>query len=316
MRAACYWILFAICSIGWLTISLLIAPLTGGLDVMYFRDPGWNLVSTGSFDSAGLAFTPDLVPRLFSHYTPLMPFSFAGYLSLFPRNAYAGTIFNLLLGVAGAGCALYWVMRNANGGRLGRYAAIAIAVFPVAFIFYDRPENLGYPLACLTMAYAARARSNSIVAGLLISVTFLADPIAAVCAGFWVAAFFLLRNWEKPKRLMETVRQLGWAAASAALVIAAAAMVYYSIDPTSLTRFIDNASALPNGLGVLKEVLAHKQLDVPFLEPSGHPGCLSCSNSTSSSRRSSYLRFLCGCCFAESSSITRIGFCLPQRLFA
>ena len=42
-------------------------------------------------------------------------------------------------------------------------------------------------------------------------------------------------------------------------------MVYYSIDPTSLTRFIDNASALPNGLGVLKEVLAHKQLDVPFL---------------------------------------------------
>jgi hypothetical protein len=272
MRVARYWLLFAICSVGWLIISLLIAPLTGGLDVMYFRDPGWNLISTGSFDSIGLPFAPDLTPRLFSLYTPLMPLSFAGYLSLFPRNAYAGTIYNLLLGLAGAACALYWVIRSANRTKLGKSAAIAIAVFPVAFIFYDRPEILGYPLACVTMAYAARPRANSLVAGLLISVTLLGDPIAAVCAFFWVAAFFLIRNWERPRRQAETVRQLAWAATPVVLVLAATAMVYYSIDPTSLTRFVDNATWLPSGLSLLKDSFAGRQLDVPFLGAIRTPG--------------------------------------------
>ncbi len=272
MRTARYWILFAICSVGWLTISLLVAPLTGGLDVMYFREPGWNLVSIGAFDSSGLVLSHGLAPVLFSHYTPIMPLLFAGYLSLFPRNAYAGTIFNLLLGMMGAGCALYWVMRNANSARIGKYVAVAIAVFPIAFIFYDRPEIVGYPLACVTMAYAARAKSHPIVAGLMIGITFMAHPVAAVFASLWVTAFFFIRNWEKPKRWMRSVRETGWAAAAAALVIGAVATFYYSLDPSSISRFFENAALLPNALGMVMDLKARQYLDIPIVQELTTPG--------------------------------------------
>ena len=241
MKTSRYWFLFAACSVVWLTVSLLIAPAMSGVDVMIFRDAGWNLASTGSFESAGLLYMHDLAPKFFSHYTPLMPLLFSGYASVFPRNAYAGTIFNLLLGILAAASALYWVLHSAYDGKLKAFAALAIAIFPVAFITYDRPEALGFVLACAAIAYAARPGSRAMPAGLLIGLVFLAHPFAALVTSVWVFAFFLLRNWENPKRWTLTLAQTGIAGAFAALVLIPVAAVYYFLDPSSLGRFAVHA---------------------------------------------------------------------------
>jgi len=112
MRNSRYWILFLICALGWLVASLLIAPSISGTDVFIFRDAGWNLAASGSFETAGGPYSHDLLPRFYAFYTPVVPLLFAGYASVFPRNAYAGTIFNLLLGLCAAAVALWRVLRQ------------------------------------------------------------------------------------------------------------------------------------------------------------------------------------------------------------
>jgi hypothetical protein len=133
MKNSRFWLFFALSAAAWLVISLVIAPVLSGEDVYIFRDAGWNLASYGSFESAALVYMTDLAPRLYAHYTPMMPLLFAGYASVFPRNAYSGTVFNLFLGLAAAAVALYWVLQQPPG-RARNWAALAVIAFPVAFI--------------------------------------------------------------------------------------------------------------------------------------------------------------------------------------
>jgi len=195
MKISHHWGVFTVCSVGWLLLSILIPPAMSGHDVFIFRDAGWNLASNGSFESAALLHMHDLTPRLYSHYTPLMPLLFAGYVSVFPRNAYAGTIFNLLVGLLAAGISLHWVTsRSSDVGRLGRVVGLAVAIFPVAFITFDRPEALGFILASITIAAAAKAAPKAWLVGLLVSITFLAHPFAAIVASTWASVLFRCRD--------------------------------------------------------------------------------------------------------------------------
>ena len=107
---------------------------------LYIWDAGWNLAAWGSFESAAGPYMHDLVPRFYAHYTPGVPLLFAGYATVFPRNAYAGTIFNLLLGLSIAAIAFWWVLRQ-PAGRLRNAVAWAVALLAPAFIAYDRPET-------------------------------------------------------------------------------------------------------------------------------------------------------------------------------
>jgi hypothetical protein len=241
--------LFAACSLGWLIVSLLIAPSMSGIDVFYFRDAGWNLAATGHFESAALAHSHDLVPRLYSYYTPMMPLLFAGYASVFPRNAYAGTVFNLLLGLLAAAVALFWVLRQPSG-KLRNSAAVAIAILPVVFITYDRPEALGLVLACLTIAVGTRPGPRPWIAGLLAALTFLDHPFSAVIAAGWVSALFLSHHWSHPGRWPLTLRQIAVMGGMTVAGIAPVALLFYVLDPTSLTRFATNAFVVNSELGV------------------------------------------------------------------
>lgn len=249
MRWNRYWLLFAACALAWLATYLILPPAMSGTDVFIFRDAGWNLAAYGSFKSAALRYMPDLVPRLYAHYTPLMPLLFAGYASVFPRNAYAGTVFNLLLGLLGAAVALYWALAQPKG-KLRNWAALAVAVLPVAFITYDRPEATAFVLFAATIAVAARPRVRPIAVGLLIALTFLAHPFFAIAAAVWVAALFLSRNWATTCRWPLTWRQVVVAGATAVIPIAAVALLYYSLDPTSLARFAAHSLGARSGLGV------------------------------------------------------------------
>jgi hypothetical protein len=211
MKRFHYWVLLAACSAGWLLVFLLVAPANNGIDVMIFRDAGWNLFAEGSFQSAGLPYMHDFVPRFYSHYTPVMPLLFFCYLKVFPNNAYAGTFFNFLLGIASASVALFYVLHSAWNHRLKYITAAAIAIFPIAFIHYDRPEALCYLVACACLAYAVRAGAHPAVCGLLLSLVFLVEPFGAVVVFVWIAAIFVLKNctldrrwqkafWDRPLR--------------------------------------------------------------------------------------------------------------------
>jgi hypothetical protein len=127
MRPSRYWILFACCASGWLIVALLVAPSISGVDVFIFRDAGWNLAAWGSFESAAGPYAHDLAPRFYADYTPILPLLFAGYASVFPRNAYAGTVFNLFLGLSAAAVALWWVLRQPPG-RLRDIAAWVVTL--------------------------------------------------------------------------------------------------------------------------------------------------------------------------------------------
>jgi hypothetical protein len=243
---------FAVCALGWLIVSLSIAPAMSGPDVYIFRDAGWNLASSGSFESAALLYMRDLTPRLYSHYTPIMPLLFAGYASVFPRNAYAGTIFNLLLGLLAAGVALGWVLRQpAENGKLRASAALAVAILPVAFITHDRPEAIALVLFSAVIAVATLPRSRPALIGLLIAVVFMAHPFAAIAAGLWIFALYLSHNWNRPERFPLTLRQIAITGAFTAAPLISVALLYYSLDHDSLARFAAHALGMHSGLGVV-----------------------------------------------------------------
>jgi len=209
MKARRLWVAFALCSLGWFYLSAAIAPEMSGGDVFVFRDAGWNLAASGSFVSAALPYMHDLTPQLFAHYTPLMPLLFAGYASLLPRNAYSGTFFNLVIGLLAAGVSLYLVLKLPSGGsKLKSIVALTIAVVPAAFVIFDRPETLGFVLAVFAIGAAARVPLNPWLVGLLVAVTFLAHPFAAIIAAVWCLMICFLRNRHHPAAIAVILKQV------------------------------------------------------------------------------------------------------------
>jgi hypothetical protein len=249
MKASQYWLLFAICAVGWLAAYSILPPMMSGTDVFMFRDAGWNLAAYGHFESAGLMYMPDLVPRFYAHYTPIMPLLFAGYLKVFPRNAYAGTLFNLFIGLSAAAAALGQVLAQ-PATRLRNWTALAIAVLPVLFVADDRPEALGLALFVATIAVAEASSARPIAVGSLIALTFLAHPFSAVAAAIWVFALFLNRNWSGPRRWSLTLQEIAYAAATALVPLIAVAFLYHALDPTSLTRFLAHTRGPRSGIRI------------------------------------------------------------------
>lgn len=90
MKPSHVWFLFLACALGWLVLSLLIAPSVSGPDVFIFRDAGWNLAAWGTFQSAAGPYSHDLVPRLYAAYTPIFPLLFAAYATVFPGTPTPG----------------------------------------------------------------------------------------------------------------------------------------------------------------------------------------------------------------------------------
>jgi len=236
MKNSRFWLFFALSAAAWLAISLVVAPSLSGEDVYIFRDAGWNLASHGSFEAAALVYMTDIKPHLYAHYTPMMPLLFAGYLSVFPRNPYSGTIFNLLLGLAAAAVALYWILKQPPG-KARNWAAFAVIAFPVAFITYDRPEALAAALFALPIALAANPKPRPILTGLAIWLVFMAHPFATVATSIWVALLYLMHGWSRPDRWVFAIRNTAIAAVFAALPIVPIAWLYHSLDPDSLARF-------------------------------------------------------------------------------
>jgi hypothetical protein len=251
MKNSRFWILFAGCALCWLIVAVSLAPNMSGEDVYIFRDAGWNLASSGSFESAALMYMYDLTPRLNSHYTPLMPLLFAGYAAVFPRNAYAGTVFNLLLGLLAAAVLLRLTLRQ-PAGKLRNLAALMIAALPVLFVTYDRPEALALVLFSATVALAASAPARPALVGLLIASTFLGHPFAAIAAAIWTCALFLRRNWADPRRWLLTASQTATAGICAAIPVAAVAWLYYAIDHESLQRFAAHSLGHFSGIHTVK----------------------------------------------------------------
>jgi hypothetical protein len=243
------WFLLAVCSLAWLTLALTGAPAMAGTDVFVFRDAGWNLAAHGAFEAAGLPSIPDLAPRFYSHYTPLLPLLFAGFLKIFRPNPYSGTLYNLLLGLAVAAMALARVGLQ-TPGRLRSVTLAAIAVLPVAFVSTDRPEALGLVLFALFAVAAARRSTHPLLLGVLVALLFLAHPFAAVCAALWSAALVLARNLEPRLNVLAVARALALEALAAVAALALVAALYYRIDPTSLARFAGHAFGVHSGAGV------------------------------------------------------------------
>jgi hypothetical protein len=247
MKDTRLWAAFILCSIGWLAASLCLAPHMSGTDVYIFRDAGWNLAASGSFKSAALPYSVDLTPHLYSHYTPLMPLLFAGYASIFPRNAYTGTVFNLLVGLVSAALVLQCVLWL-PAGRLRDAAAFAVAILPVIFVTYDRPEAIALVLFCVTIAYASRPGAHPVLAGCLIALTFLAHPFGAISAALWVSSLFLLRNWKREDCWWRTVVEVSVTAISTLIPIALVALLFYALDHDSLVRFAAHSLGRSSGL--------------------------------------------------------------------
>lgn len=250
MKKSWFWALFAVCSAVWLSASLVVAPSMSGEDVYIFRDAGWNLAAYGSFESAALVYSTDLTPRLNSHYTPVLPLLFAGYAAIFPRNAYSGTIFNLLVGLLAAAVATACVLRQ-PASRLRTVAAAAVATLAPVFVVNDRPEALGLVFFASCVAAAARPATNSVLVGLLLGITFLTHPFDAAVSALWVVALFLVSNWQLSNRWSRTALQTAVAAAVSIALIAPVALIFYSLDHDSLHRFAMHALGMRSGLGAV-----------------------------------------------------------------
>ena len=249
MRPPRYWILFAACAVGWLILSLLIAPSISGVDVFVFRDAGWNLAAWGSFQSAAGPYSHDLIPRFYAHYTPILPLLFAGYATVFPRNAYAGTVFNLVLGLSAAAVGLWWVLRQPPG-KLRDTVAWTVAVLAPVFMTYDRPEVVALILFSAVISLGVKPGPRPLVAGTLIALTFLAQPFVAIVAAVWTFALFLSHDWNRPRRWLLSLRQAAMSTVPAIVILAAVALLYYSIDRAALARFAANAFGVRSGLGM------------------------------------------------------------------
>jgi|GEM_PF-4041622 len=250
MRNLRIWAVFAVAALVSLIAHLCIAPSMSGTDVYIFRDAGWNLAAYGSFESAGLLYMRDLIPHFFAHYTPIQPLLFAAYAAVFPRNPYAGTVFDLLLGFLAAAVALRFVLRL-PATRLRTLAALAVAAFPVVFVPDDRPETIALVLFCATVASVARPAAQPVVVGLLLALTFLAHPFAALAAAVWVAGLFLARGTE-----FRPWRRIALSGALALAVLAPVALLYFLLDRDSLARFAQHALGMHSGLGVVAD--SHK----------------------------------------------------------
>ena len=249
MSPARCWILFAVCSIAWIVVFLVLPPSFSGEDVFIFRDAGWNLASSGRFETAAMPQSHDLVPRFYAHYPPGLPLLFAAYAWAFPRNAYAGTFFYLLIAFAAA-ATVTWCVLKQPPGRMRKITLWLLAAASPLFITQDRPASLALIPLSLTLAVAASARPRPIVIGLLVGLTFLVHPFAAVVAWLWMVAFFVIRAIEEDGDRIRTMRQLAVATASCLALLAMVAIVYFLIDPDSLHRFTGHALGANSGLGV------------------------------------------------------------------
>jgi hypothetical protein len=242
--------LFAMSSCAWVLLTLALAPSMNGNDVFIFRDAGWNLATSGHFESSALIYMRDLTPRFFAHYTPIFPLLFAGFLKIFPQNAYAGTVFNLLAGFFMAAVSLFIILKQ-QASTLRTLILVIIALAPVLFVTYDRPEALGLSLFALTLSSVNRIRINAPVAGSLLALTFLAHPLMAILAAVWIAIGIYLNVEPRSSRLRLTAIWSVRIAVIAALIIAAVALLDYTLDSSSIQRFLGHALGYRSGLGVM-----------------------------------------------------------------
>ncbi len=247
-------LLFALSTLAWFALTAALAPDLAGTDVYIFRDAGWNLGAYGSFESAALVYSHDLAPHFFAHYTPLMPLLFAAYIKLFSGSSYAGTFFNLLLGLAAAALALHTIL-TLPPSRLRHVAALIIAALPVLFVTHDRPEVLGLILFLIAVRYTLRPHSHASMVGLLLALTFLAHPFAAIIAGVW-CAFLLMSRVDLRTEKARALNTLVTMALAAAIPVAAVALLYWSIAPNSLIRFAQHALGAKTGLGISDSIIS------------------------------------------------------------
>jgi hypothetical protein len=256
MKARNWIALFALSFILWLLVTLVLAPWINGQDVYVFRDAGWNLAQTGHFTSAALPYMNDMTPRLYAHYTPLMPFLFGIYAAIFPQNAYTGTVFNYLCGLFCAAILLIAVIKQ-QSSIFRTLSILAILILPIVFLTNDRPEALGIALFGLLMLAAGRAQFNAPLCGLLLALTFLAHPYIGVLGAAWLALQIILRfrdnHQVKSDSLPLALKRLAIVAIIAAAIIAIVALIFYLLDPTSLQRFVTHALGHKTGLGVVSQ---------------------------------------------------------------
>jgi hypothetical protein len=250
-----YWALFLVSCFLWLVLGAIAGPTPSGLDVFIFRDAGWNLAQSGSFTSMGLPYVADFQPRLYAHYTPMMPLLFAVFSSVFPRTALSGEMFNSLVGFLAAALVLWLALKQPVKRELRAFACIVIALFPAVFITYDRPEALGVVLFAFTAVVAWSPKSWAATVGVLVALTFLAHPFAGVLAAMWACLIILMKGPDEPRGWREFLLQFCTLCASAVLVIGAVAISYFLLDKTALLRFAAHAFGVSSGLGVARTSL-------------------------------------------------------------
>ena len=187
-----------------------------------------------------------------------MPLLFAAYASVFPRNAYAGTIFNFLLGLLAASIVHFWVLRHPPG-KLRNLAACAIAILPVVFVTCDRPEALALVFFAIALAVAAKSTvRRPLLAGLLIALVFLAHPFAAIATGIWTSALTMRHNWNLSRKWLRSALQIGAMSLAAAVTLIPVALLYFFLDRDSLSRFAAHSLGMKSGLGVVLSASASK----------------------------------------------------------
>jgi hypothetical protein len=240
----------------WLVVTLVLAPWINGQDVYVFRDAGWSLAQTGHFDSAALPYMQDLTPRLYAHYTPLMPFLFGVYASIFPQNAYTGTVFNYLCGFFSAAIVLFVVFKQ-RPNKLRLFTILAILILPIVFVTNDRPESLGIALFGLLMLAACTEKFNAPLCGLLVALTFLAHPFIGLLGGAWIGVQLFLRLKSGIDLWPSSLKKIAQIAVVFSTVIAAVALTFYLLDHTSLERFATHALGHKTGLGVVSQDASH-----------------------------------------------------------
>ena len=250
-----YWILFLVSCFLWLMLGAIVGPTPSGLDVFIFRDAGWNFAANGSFTSIGLPYVADFQPKLYAHYTPMMPLLFAAYCKVFPRTALAGEMFNSLVGFAAAAMALWLALRQPVKRELRVIACTLVALSPATFITYDRPEALGVVLFAFTVVASWSAKSRTTIVGVLVALTFLAHPFAGVLAAMWAAAIFRMKGADEQRSWRGFFAQFCTLGVSSILAIGTVATVYFLLDRTALLRFAAHAFGMSSGLGVVRSSL-------------------------------------------------------------